>query len=299
MFLSQPKIEEDIYIHSRPEYSVLYDVMWDRQHKNQNAGIETWGKNRIDHLYSLCESRVQFEESDVVLDLCCGLGRITAACLELGAGKVIGVDGSYMGLQNARQKLKNLGLSEERFFHVQLDVEKLDECFQSNTFDFVVHYYALQHIRDFRKTLKDIKEILKTDGIVAFNYFTTGTTHFMTNLLREIFLKYDPLLIFNFLEDIGYIKNGERTFSYNDLLDVEEKFDSTRYPFLPDLSRLVKSHGAELVASKIHFEDFTTPYLHNFDHHEVLDYVQRDLGMKILNSSVGRIVAQKIEENKQ
>lgn len=296
MFKQNLEKQQGVHVHSKPEYSILYDIMWDRQHKNQVTGVESWGKNRVEHLQQLFGTRFTFKETNAVLDLCCGLGRITAACLELNAGKVVAADGSFKGLSNAREKLTSLGHDSNRFDLVQVDVEKLDECFEDNSFDCVVHYYALQHIKDYRKTLSDIKKILTPNGVVAFNYFTVGTTHYMTKLLREIFLKYDSFLIFEFLEQIGYVKGSLRNFHHTDLLKLKDDFDKDKFPFVDELQQLAALHGSELVASKIHFEDFTTPYLHNFDHDEVVNYVTKELNLTVLNSSVGRIVAQKVEE---
>jgi ubiquinone/menaquinone biosynthesis C-methylase UbiE len=277
--------KEGIYIHSSPKNSNLYDIMWNKQHSNQMLGVESWGIDRIEQLYKLFSYEINLKGTTII-DLCCGLGRMSAGCLELGANYVVSADGSFSGLKNVKEKFRNIGFSRERHAQIQLDMDNMSECFNKNSFDVAIHYYALQHIRDYKFMLNNINYILKPGGILAFNYFNTGTTSNITYELRTIFLNYDINVVYNFLCDVGKVKGCDKKI---ELKDCSEEL----YPFAGELKKLYIKYGIDEVEKKFHFEDFTTTYLHNFNDQELIAFVENN-NYSIINASPGRIVAKKL-----
>lgn len=288
MFAKSLENKDGIFIHSVPENSNVYDIMWKRMYSNQVSGIETWGSNRKQHVFELFESVVDFSGTSV-LDLCSGLGRISAAILELNAKKVVSADGSFSGLRNTRERFLSLGFEEEKHVQTQLDASQVGDCFENDFFDCVLHYYALQHMKDYKQVLLGIKKVLKKKGIVAFNYFTTGTTPALTNILRNVFLPHNPLLIYEFLDELGVIKGSSKKFEASSLNNLSLFLE--KYPFIRELMEVVEFYGAEDVSKRLHLEDFTTPYLHNFDDKEIYEFTKNNF--EILKFSSGKIIARK------
>ena len=101
IFKYTPIFYENVYIHSKPENSLLYDRIWDMQHQAQSEGIETWGPNRVEKLKKLFDNAWLRLDGLTVLDTPCGLGRMSIAALELGAENVYSVDGSFIEIGRA------------------------------------------------------------------------------------------------------------------------------------------------------------------------------------------------------
>lgn len=283
----------NVYIHSAPDYSEVYDIMWNNQHANQVENIETWGINRKSKLDQLIGSLAKnsITKDSVVLDLCSGLGRLSAAVLETGCQYVVLADASVSGLRNSRDKFLKLGLDEKKYCHVQLDAQYVAGCFKKGSFDVVLHYYALQHIPNYRSVIDGVFDILKQGGLFAFNFFTEGTTHYVTDELRKIFLGQKPSDINQFFDDIGFVRCSRVSAQKANLLDKLPLLQS-KYQFVPDLLTLINEYGEDLVDSKLNFEDFTTPSIHNFSHAEIRDYCT-GIGFRVVDESPGRIVAKK------
>lgn len=294
LFVDELKKQDGIYVHSAPDYSEVYDIMWNNQHANQVENIETWGVNRKQKLDALIGAPAEhiIPIDGNVLDLCSGLGRLSAAVLELGTHNVILADASIEGLKNSRTKFEKLGFDESKYCHVQLDAPLVSRCFQKNSVDVVLHYYALQHILNYRGVIDGVHVVLKPGGLFAFNFFTEGTTHYVTDELRKIFLKYSPNDINRFFDDIGFVRcsrvSGQR-------VKLHEKLPALQhaYGFVSELLALANEYGEELVDSKLNFEDFTTPSIHNFSHSDIKQYCVSS-GFEIEDESPGRIVAKKV-----
>lgn len=280
--------KENVYIHSRPENSELYETIWSFQHSAQKNNQATWGIDRKRHLRTLVGIPFTDLTGIRVLDLCCGLGRLSAACLEENARSVVCADGTWKGPNSAYEKIVNLDSAyADRLTPVQLDVEKIDECFEEMSFDFIIHYHSLQHMKDFKSTLTSMRRLLNHRGIMSFNFFTTGTTPQIVFDIRKI-LKVHPLsTVVDLVSDLGKIQGIEKKFGIVDLMskhvrsDLNNKYESLVIDLLP----IVKKYGYEDFDNHVHLEDFMTPYLHNFDHDEILKFVQQDLEMEVIRSS--------------
>ena len=140
--------------------------------------------NRIAHGYDLATSLSQGYQEDLhisaqrmnlrgheqVLDLCCGTGKSTAACLAVvPQGRVVGVDNAEEMLSLARAKFLR-EQKEGRVEFVQGDAMNLG--FPDETFDAIFMAYGLRNMPDYEACLRGLYRILKPGGVLCLHdYF--------------------------------------------------------------------------------------------------------------------------------
>ncbi len=112
--------------------------------------------NRYFVAKNLCKDKV-------VLDAACGEGYGTYLLSKWGAKKAVGVDISESAVAHAQEVF---GGEKLEFFCNT--VEKL-AMFPNNSFDMVVSFETIEHIQDPIAFLKEIKRIVKPDGIVVIS----------------------------------------------------------------------------------------------------------------------------------
>ena len=99
-----------------------------------------------------------------ILDVGCGPGTITADLAGLvPEGQVVGVEYYPDVLEHARTLAANRGLKNVRF--ETGDIHELP--FQDNTFDIAHAHQVLQHIRDPVQALRELRRVVKPNGLVA------------------------------------------------------------------------------------------------------------------------------------
>lgn len=109
------------------------------------------------HLYrKRALRRAGLKHGMTVLDVACGTGAVTRACLDVldGSGSVTGVDPSTGMLAQARA-------------HVQAEfTEGQAEAlpFPDNSFDFLTMGYALRHVADLNKAFTEYRRVLRPGG---------------------------------------------------------------------------------------------------------------------------------------
>ena len=110
---------------------------------------------------------VKFEKGQKILDLATGTGivAIRAAQIVGKQGKVIGVDFSSVMLQQAQQKIDELGL--ENIELIEADAEYID--FENESFDVIICSSAIVYFRDIYKALQNWYRWLKKGGAIAFS----------------------------------------------------------------------------------------------------------------------------------
>lgn len=274
-----------IRVHSRPPNADLYDLYW--KYHQDNDDIKQFSPNRRKVVREFISPSFVVDKS--VMDLCCGRGRLSAGCLDYGASKMTCVDGSYMALEAAKENLASIDYEAEL---VQVDVEKLGSAFEPESFDTILMLYALQHQRDFRQVITDMYSLVKPGGIVAFNFFQRGVTSQVTRDLRDVFLKHDVSLVFEFLVDVGHLNHLPATnpFVLQDVVSGEapDKYGA----IVPDLQQAIGKYGLKAVQARLHLEDFGTPYVHNFDSSEIHKFV-KSCGFEMVQSGANRVVARK------
>jgi len=100
-------------------------------------------------------------ERKKVLDAGCGGGRYTVAWRLLGAGRVVGVDVSAIGIASAQQRVKEAGLDKVSFRKGSV----LDLPFPDESFDIVFSNGVLHHTVDWQRGISEIVRVVKTGGI--------------------------------------------------------------------------------------------------------------------------------------
>jgi 2-polyprenyl-3-methyl-5-hydroxy-6-metoxy-1,4-benzoquinol methylase len=134
-----------------------------------------WFIGRKKIIGTIIEKHVKLKQNLRILDAGCGSGNTT---LELKKfGNVYGIDFSFSALRYA----KNRGINKV------VQSSSYDLPFLSNTFDVITILDVLEHIEDDSRVLKELKRILKQDGIIlitvpAFQFLwsdhDTALSHF-------------------------------------------------------------------------------------------------------------------------
>ncbi len=104
------------------------------------------------------ESVVGTGKPAIVLDLGCGTGLYHPVLAPL-VGKLVGIDNSLAMLERARHVRETLGLDTE-LLHGNAD----DLPFPDGTFDMVIAYDVLHHVRDLPSVVDGIRRVLRPGG---------------------------------------------------------------------------------------------------------------------------------------
>ena len=110
-----------------------------------------------------------------ILDCGCGPGSISCdVAAVISPGKVSAIDISHQSITQAKQwaasrKIENIG------FQV---AEMTEVPFSKHTFDVVYAHAALYHVREYEKALKEIKRVLKPNGILALRDLNQANNKF-------------------------------------------------------------------------------------------------------------------------
>ncbi len=174
--------------------------------------------------------RMQLNGNEKLLDLCCGTGKSTLACLKfLPNGTIVGVDNSEGMLEVASEKFAQ-EVSQEKIAFVLNDAMSLD--FPDNSFDAVFMAYGLRNMPDYQKAIQGIYRILKPGGkicihdysladnffskiywvilgygfIVPFCTLMSGSSRIYTYLVKSVLTFLNPTEIKLLLEQNGFEK---------------------------------------------------------------------------------------------
>lgn len=97
-----------------------------------------------------------------ILDLGCGCGDMDAYFIEQGAKKVVATDISKNMINLAKEKHNDKNID-----FIVLGMEKISSINQK--FDIVYSSLAFHYVKDFNKLIKDIRKLLKPNGILVFS----------------------------------------------------------------------------------------------------------------------------------
>ena len=135
-----------------------------------------------------------------ILDVGCGGGIICEPLARLGA-KVTGVDFSPNNIKAAKSHSKKNKL-KIKYINTDIEKSKLDE-----KFDIILMFEVLEHLDNWKKTIKNIKKNLNKNGMIIISTINR-------NLLSKLFA-------INIAENIlHWIPKG--THDYNKLIKPEE-----------------------------------------------------------------------------
>jgi ubiquinone/menaquinone biosynthesis methyltransferase len=172
--------------------------------------------------------RMQLRGDEKLLDLCCGTGKSTLACLkQLPKGTIVGVDNSEGMLHEANQKFAK-EINGGKLSFILKDAMELN--FPDESFDAVFMAYGLRNMPDYNKAVKGIYRILKPGGklcihdysladnvfakvywsilgygfIVPFCTFMSGSSRIYTYLVKSVLTFLNPSQISRLLEQNGF-----------------------------------------------------------------------------------------------
>lgn len=104
------------------------------------------------------------KKGDIVLDLGCGTGQSAKPFVKKGC-KVVGIDISSEMLKIAKKKYRFLKLYK---YDLENGLDRRD--FGNNLFDVVIAVGILEFLKNFKKIIKEIAELTKPGGYIAFTY---------------------------------------------------------------------------------------------------------------------------------
>lgn len=121
---------------------------------------------------NLSAKRMNLNGDEYVLDLCCGTGKSTEACLgKLPTGKILAIDNSAEMLKYARTKFANKNVKFELADAMELD-------FPDETFDAIFMAYGIRNMPDYNNCLTNLKRMLKPNGLICFHEYSLNDNFF-------------------------------------------------------------------------------------------------------------------------
>ena len=177
---------------------------WDADdYSNYSSQQQKWGRELI--------SKLNLKESESVLDIGCGDGKVTAdISLMVPNGFVIGVDNSVPMIQLAKKNFSG-GKYSNLSFQI-CDARELDF---NNQFDVVFSNAVLHWVDDHLKVLKGIYKSLKPGGRILLQFGGQGNA-------QNILLMFDELIRDNrwhsYFKDFKFPYNFPEENEYKELV---------------------------------------------------------------------------------
>ncbi len=179
-----------------------------------------------------------------ILEVGCGIGNFTNFLKKYGNVWVIDINENYLK-QSADPDIK-IGLG---------DIEKGEYFFTKQKFDTIVCLNVLEHIKDDKRALKNMQELLKTDGhlillVPAYDFLfgeiDKSIGHFrrydknqLKSLLNDMDFKIIKSRVINFLGGIGWFLSS-KLFSENRINESKIKVFNFIAPFFLSLENLIE-----------------------------------------------------------
>src|SRR3989344_274235 len=212
----------------------------------------------------------KYIKANHVLDLGCGAGYGSLELVKYGAKKVIGVDTNHKEIDYAIRKFKNKNLK----FKVN-NAEQLE--FKNETFDTVVSFEVIEHVKNFKKFIKEAFRVLKKGGYFIFStpnakMHRGGTSPYHTKefSVKELVEIFPSVKLYGqFFENSEFVKSEKEYFQrYNKLTIGGNKSIKKLFHLIPSelksfIYRLFWNptpaiHENEIVIKKGNFERAVT-----------------------------------------
>ncbi|MCL0058161.1 class I SAM-dependent methyltransferase [Dehalococcoidia bacterium] len=166
------------------------------------AQVGRWQHHDIELIAKTIIDTLKINQTDRVLDLCCGNGLITNIVAK-HCQEIHGVDFSGILIETANKENK----SQNVHYYLK-NVLKIDELFQETSFDKVYCYFAFQHLNyeDGEKLVGLTARVVKQNGLILIGdipdkrkklaYYNTDTLRKWINfiraeVIRQVFRKED------------------------------------------------------------------------------------------------------------
>ncbi len=162
----------------------------------------------------------QISSGQRILDIATGTGMVAIKAAQIvgNEGQVIGIDISSGMIEQARQKIKSLGLYNVEF---QLaDAETID--LPKNNFDFIFCSSALIWMSDLLGALRLWHQFLKPGGILGFHAFA-DTAFVAGTVAQKVLKKYGVSLLFS--EPTGTIEKCHDLLLQSGFVQVDIKVE--------------------------------------------------------------------------
>lgn len=218
-----------------------------QDYKHQDLWHDEYFENRygMQKIYEIIKNKP--EQNLKILDIGCGNCQMLNKLKELGH-KVYGLDLSPIRVLKNRKKLRNIefGYAEEI-------------PFEDNFFDIVIAQEVLEHVLDLKKTLGEIKRVLKNNGEtyiqVPCKNYTESNNHLRLFSIETLNFWVNKYLKVKDIQIVPYKTNRAENNIFlsaikNDKIDVEfylmDSFEI--YQYLPIYSALInKGYDAKFV----------------------------------------------------
>lgn len=110
-----------------------------------------------------------------LLDLCCGTGKSSLACLAyIKTGHITGIDNSEGMLEVAREKFSKEIEAGKMNFDLQ---DAMNLSFPENTFDVIFMAYGLRNMPNYELCLENLYRILKPGGKICIHDYSLKNDH--------------------------------------------------------------------------------------------------------------------------
>lgn len=127
----------------------------------------------------LSAKRMQLKGDESIIDLCCGTGKSTEACLtQIPEGNILAIDNSEEMLSVAKTKFTNNNLKFDLADAMELD-------YPDETFDAIFMAYGIRNMPDYNKCLINLKRMLKPNGLICFHEYSLND-NFLSHLYWKI-----------------------------------------------------------------------------------------------------------------
>lgn len=155
--------------------------------------------NSIEHIHRYILA-IEIAKDKDVLDIACGEG-YGSNLLSKVARTVVGIDIDKKTINEAEYKYKTNNLS-----FVQCEATKL--LFDNNTFDVIVCFETIEHIKEYEKLIAELKRVLKKDGLLILSTPNKRTFSDQRNHKNPFHIKEFYFDEFTYLLS-SYFKNHE------------------------------------------------------------------------------------------
>lgn len=150
------------------EHAVKHDL--DKFYNHPNPLFRYIENKRVNTLIKLA----QIKDTDKVLEVGCGAGHILE---RIDKGKLYGIDISEIQIQRSRERLGN---------RVELRKSAGEEIpYDDKTFDSILCSEVIEHVLDPVPLLKEMKRVLKDDGILSLSIPNESMINFAKKVLQK------------------------------------------------------------------------------------------------------------------